>query len=131
VEWAEKRLDKAEGDLKKAQDSNDVAQITHWEAEVEHFKTQEALYRVTRDALQKDERSQFQRIKDIVGDKRSPLGERLWELLKKEGITIVSLATAVGMTIATIVLAVSRLFPHIQNYYQDPRQASETGLRRP
>jgi hypothetical protein len=58
AEWAEKRLHKAEEDLKKAQDSNDAAQIMHWEAEVERFKTQEALYRVTRDALQKDERSQ-------------------------------------------------------------------------
>jgi hypothetical protein len=78
VKWAEKRLDKAEEDLKKAQDSKDAAQITQWEAEVERFKTQEALYKVTSDVLQKDERSQLQRIKDLVGDKTHTLGKRFF-----------------------------------------------------
>jgi hypothetical protein len=91
------------------------------EAEVERFKTQEALYRVNRDALQKDERSQLQRIKHIVGEKRRPLGDWLQEFFRNEGVTIASLATAVG-TITAIVPVHPQ--PHIQNHRQNPRQAS-------
>jgi len=38
-----------------------------------------------------------------------PLGERLRELFKKEGITIASITTALGLVISDIVLAVTRI----------------------
>jgi len=37
------------------------------------------------------------------------LGDKLRELFKKEGITIASTTTAIGLIISTIVLAVTRL----------------------
>jgi len=106
--WAKNSREKAERSLKAA-DSSDK---DFWEGEVKRFETQEALYRMTRDTLKHDERSQLDRVKDIFGDKRRSLGEKLRELFKKEGVTIASLATAVGLTIATIALAVTRTITH-------------------
>ena len=107
LEWASKEREKASAELERARDSGDETQIKYWDAEVKRFETQESLYRATRDMLQKDERSQFGRIKDILDDKRRPLAERLRELFRKEGVTIASLATAVGMTIAAIAMGVA------------------------
>ena len=129
LDWVTKEHEKAKGELKKAQDSNDELQTTYWETEVKRFETQEALYRMTRDTLKRDERSQLDRIKDIFGDKRRPLGERLRELFRKEGVTIASLATAVGMTIAAIALAVTSAIKTVSSSPQpQPKPKPEPGF---
>jgi len=53
-------------------------------------------------------KNQVERIRSILCNDK-PLGERLKELFKKEGITIASITTAIGFVISTIVLAVTRL----------------------
>ena len=65
------------------------------------------MYKGVRDTLQRDERTQTERIKDIISDKRRSLGDRIKELFRKEGVTIASLVTAVGMTIAAIALGIA------------------------
>ena len=110
VEWVSREREKAEGELKDATDEQD---IKYWEGEVERFKTQEILYKGVRGTLQRDERTQTERIKDILNDKRRPLGDRIRELFKKEGITIASLAAAVGMTITAIALGIANAFKKV------------------
>lgn len=51
-------------------------------------------------------KDQISRLKDLW---KVPLGERLKLLWKEEGITVVSIVTAVSMTISTIVLGITQL----------------------
>ena len=54
-------------------------------------------------------RSQGVRIKEVVSnllDSSVPLRERIATLFREEGVTIVSILTAIGMTVSTIVLAI-------------------------
>jgi hypothetical protein len=50
--------------------------------------------------------NQFKRINTTINDKTRPLGERLRELFRRDGLTIGALITAIGMTISTIVLSI-------------------------
>ena len=60
-----------------------------------------------RDELKGQMKNQLTRLKDLY---KLPLGERLRTLFREEGVTVISIVTAVGMTISTIVLAVGSLF---------------------
>ena len=58
----------------------------------------------------KDLQTQFSRIKQTlqkVLDKDAPLLERIRTLFRKQGLTIASILSALSMTIATIVLAIT------------------------
>ena len=63
--------------------------------------------------------NQLKRINSIINDDTRPIGERLKELFRREGLTIGALITAIGMTISAIVLAVlphtSPTVPHPTN----------------
>jgi len=59
-------------------------------------------------AIRVDVKNQVERIKTILASEK-PLGDKLRELFKKEGITIASITTAIGLIISTIVLAVTRI----------------------
>lgn len=107
LDWASKEREKAGMELKRAREDGNETQVRYWEMELKRFETQETLYRATKDTLRRDERSQLARIKELLSDKRKPLVDRLRELFRKEGITIASLATAVGMTIAALALGVA------------------------
>jgi len=50
--------------------------------------------------------NQFKRINEIINDETRPLLERLRELFRRDGLTIVALITALGVIISTIFLAV-------------------------
>lgn len=105
-EWAKTELGKARRELRDADDD----QIEYWEAEVNRFEAQEILYRRTHEVLQQRESSQLSRMKALLRnlkDDTRPIGERLRELFEKEGITIVSLAAAVIMTVTAIGLGIS------------------------
>ena len=56
---------------------------------------------------------QTERIKDIISDKRRSLGDRIKELFRKEGVTIASLAAAVGMVITAIALGIENAFKKV------------------
>jgi len=58
--------------------------------------------------LNTDVKNQAERIRAILTSEK-PLGDKLRELFKKEGITIVSITTAIGLVISTILLAVTRI----------------------
>ena len=53
--------------------------------------------------------NQFKRMNAVISDETRPLSERLKELFRRDGLTIGALITAVGMTISTMILA---LTPH-------------------
>jgi len=55
-----------------------------------------------------DVENQVERIRAILTSKKA-LEERLRKLFKKEGITILSITTVIGMIISTIALAISNL----------------------
>ena len=62
------------------------------------------------DALNQESRSQVSQIRDSllrVLDKNTTLAERVRTLFREQGITIVSILTAIGMTISTMVLALT------------------------
>jgi len=58
--------------------------------------------------LDVDDKNQIERIWAIL-TREMPLGDRLRELFKKEGITIASITRAIGLIVSTIVLAVTRI----------------------
>ena len=60
------------------------------------------LNKEVRDRLQGRMKTQIARLKDLT---KQPLFEALKSLFREEGITVVSIVTAVGMTIATIIQA--------------------------
>ena len=62
------------------------------------------------DALNQESRSQVRQIRDSllrVLDKNTTLAERVRTLFREQGVTIVSILTAIGMAISTLVLALT------------------------
>ena len=62
------------------------------------------------DTLNLELRSQFRRIRETITrvlDKNKSLAERVRILFREQGVTIVSILTAIGMTISTLVLALT------------------------
>jgi hypothetical protein len=81
--------------------------FSYWEKEVERFETQKTLYTRARDSL---EPSQWARIKMLfrnVGEDERPLGDRLRDLFREEGVTIVSIVGAVIMTITDLGIGIA------------------------
>ena len=61
-------------------------------------------------ALNQESRSQLRQIRDSllrVLDKNTTLAERVRALFREQGVTIVSILTAIGMAISTLVLALT------------------------
>ena len=88
--------------------------IEDHEAELKSLRTQLKTEKGTldlnmqlRDELKGQMKSQIDRLKDLY---KLPLTERLQILFREEGVTVVSVLTAIAMTISTIVLAIGRLF---------------------
>ena len=89
------------------------------------------------DALNQESRSQVSQIRDSllrVLDKNTTLAERVRTLFREQGVTIVSILTAIGMTISTLVLALTggalqslQLFRHRRR--RRTRLASKSGQR--
>jgi len=52
---------------------------------------------------------QFKRVNASINDETRTIGKRLKELFRRDGVTLGALITAIGMTISTIVLAIT---PH-------------------
>jgi len=117
MEAAYIELRKEEGDigvikdeLKReiALDDPDQNKIKHLEEKIrqreESYFANQRWYR----HLNIDVKNQAERIRAILTSEK-PLGERLRELFKKEGITILSITTAISMIVSTIVLAISNL----------------------
>ena len=73
--------------------------------QVRRFEMQEVVWKNARETLEIDERNQIDRIKGILS-KRVSLAERIRELFKKDGLTIASILTAVGMTVSAIALSI-------------------------
>ena len=62
------------------------------------------------DDLNQESRSQVRQIRDSILrilDKNTTLAERVRTLFREQGVTIVSILTAIGMTISTLVLALT------------------------
>jgi len=117
MEAAYIELRKKEGDIgvikdelkrERALDEPDQNKIKHLEEEVrqreESYFANQRRYR----DLNVDVKNQIERIRAISTSEK-PLGEKLSELFKKEGITIFSKTTAIGMIISTIALVISNL----------------------
>jgi len=51
--------------------------------------------------------NQLKRMNEIIHDESRPLNERLKELFRRDGLTIGAIVTAIGMTITTIILALT------------------------
>jgi hypothetical protein len=96
---------KAQRELDRARSANNENEIKLFEAEVKRFEAQEIVWKNARELLEVDENNQIERIKGILS-KKVTLAERIRELFRKEGITIASILTAVGMTISSIALAI-------------------------
>jgi len=97
-------LIKEELKRERARDEPDQNKIKDLEEEIrqleEPYFAKQGEYR--------DYENQVERIRAILTSEK-PLGERLRELFKKEGITIISIITAIGMIISTIALAITNL----------------------
>jgi len=117
MEAAYKALRKEEGDIgvikeeierETARDDPDQNKIKHLEEEIrqreESYFANQRRYKY----LNVDVKNQVERIRAILTSEK-PLRERLRELFKKEGITILSITTAIGMIISTIALAITNL----------------------
>ena len=50
--------------------------------------------------------NQIKRLNEIISDKTRPVGERLKELFRRDGLTIGAVITAIGMVVSTIVLTI-------------------------
>jgi len=70
-----------------------------------------------------DVKNQAERISSILTSEK-PLEVRLRELFKKEGITIVSITTAIGMIISTIALAISNLVSSTKSVTPIPKPST-------
>jgi hypothetical protein len=102
-DWAKKEKEKAKSQLEQTTDENERRQL------------QETLQYYDQMEIQAKRRynevvvNQLKRINTIISDETRPLSERLKELFRRDGLTIGALITAIGMTISTIILAVT---PH-------------------
>jgi len=111
------KLRKEEGDIgvikdelerERALDEPDQNKIKYLEEEIrqreESYFANQRRYR----DLNVDVKNQAERIRAILTSEK-PLGERRRELFNSEGITILSITTAIGMIISTVALAISNL----------------------
>ena len=99
--WARKEKDKATRELQETTDENNRKKL---EESIQYFDQMEIQAKRRYKEL---EQNQFKRIDSIIKDKDRSLLERIKELFRRDGLTIGALITAIGMTISTIVLAVS------------------------
>src|SRR5208282_6011032 len=102
-DWAKTEKEKAVRQLKETQNVDERKKL---EESVQYFDQMEIQAKRRYNELMQN---QLKRINSIINDDTRPIGERLKELLRREGLTIGALITAIGMTISTIVLA---LIPH-------------------
>ena len=98
--WAKIEKNKAQRQLKQSTDVGERQKLQETVSYFEHIE-HEAKIRYTEVAG-----NQIHRINEIVNDRSRSLAERLKELLRRDGVTIGALITALGMTISTIVLSV-------------------------
>lgn len=96
---------KAKKELDRSKSVNNEEEIKFWEGEIVRFDTQEIVWKNARESLEIDERNQVDRVRGIL-QKKVSLTERIRELFRKEGVTIASLLSAVGLTISTIALSI-------------------------
>jgi hypothetical protein len=102
-DWAKKEREKATRQLEQTVDENERKKI---EETVQYYDQMEIqAKRRYSEVVQ----NQLKRINTVISDETRPLSERLKELFRRDGLTIGALITAIGMTISTIVLAVT---PH-------------------
>ena len=89
------------------------------------------------DALNQESRSQLRQIRDSllrVLDKNTTLAERVRTLFREQGVTIVSILSAIGLAISTLVLALTgvalRLLQSLRHRRRRrTRLASKSGQR--
>jgi len=102
-------VSKDEFERERARDDPDQNKIKHLEEEIkqreESYFANQRRYRNRNINV----KNQVERIISILSKVEKLLGDRLRELFKKEGITIASITTAIGLVISTIVLAVTRI----------------------
>jgi hypothetical protein len=102
-DWAKKEREKATRQLEQTVDENERKKI---EETLQYYDQMEIqAKRRYNEVVQ----NQLKRINTVISDETRPLSERLKELFRRDGLTIGALITAIGMTISTIVLAVT---PH-------------------
>ena len=99
--WARKEKQKAQQQLNQTSDENERKRM---QESVQYYDQLEIQAKRRYSEI---EQNQFKRINAIIADETKPLSERLKELFRRDGLTIGALITAVGMTISTIILAVS------------------------
>lgn len=100
-DWAKKEREKATRQLEQTTDENERKKI---EETVQYYDQMEIqAKRRYNEVVQ----NQLKRINTVISDETRPLSERLKELFRRDGLTIGALITAIGMTISTIVLAVT------------------------
>lgn len=104
VKWASTELEKARGELERAQTEED---IQYWEKEVQRFETLKILYTRARDSLEPSQISRLRTLLRNLGEDDRPLGDRLRDLFREEGVTIVSIVGAVIMTITALGLGIA------------------------
>jgi hypothetical protein len=102
-DWAKKEREKATRQLEQTVDENERKKI---EETLQYYDQMEIqAKRRYNEVVQ----NQLKRINTVISDETRPLSERLKELFRRDVLTIGALITAIGMTISTIVLAVT---PH-------------------
>ena len=94
-------------DIERAGTSERADQIEH---EIQKAKDQLRATEDSIDALNQESRSQVRQIRDSllrVLDKNTTLAERVRTLFREQGVTIVTILTAIGLAISTLVQALT------------------------
>ena len=112
-DWAKREKEKAIKQLKQTTDESERKRLQESIQEFEQMEIQ------ARRRYYEIAENQLSRMNSVIHDETRSLGERLRELFRRDGLTIGAVITAIGMTISTIILALS------------PKSPSPTGPGKP